>query len=151
MSRLTLRTRKKTIRHPNFIQKHHKKIGSFLLIFGVLELILTCFLIFFIPDPFISPIPEAFTGKRPVLDDSVTIALRKILAKHEISYSQIYTTRDGDYLLALKPEGEVLLPKSADLEKEISSLQLILARITMEGKQFSRLDLRFEKPVIVFK
>jgi IS1 family transposase len=150
MSRLTL-SRKKHIRHPNFLQKNQKVIGFGLIFVGIGELILTCYLMFFIPDAFISPIPLSFQGKAPVMDDSTITALKKLLTKHEISYKQIYTTKEGDYLITLNPEGEVLVGKNATLEQHISSLQLVLARITMEGKQFSRLDFRFEKPVIVFK
>lgn len=151
MSRISLRTRKKIIRHPNFLQRKKKIIGIILIGSGIIELIVTFCLIFFIPDPFISPIPESFAGKRPVINDDAAIQLKKVLTKHAISYDQIYKTAEGDYLIKLKPEGEVLLNKSSDIEQDISSLQLILARITMEGKQFSRLDLRFEKPVVVFK
>jgi hypothetical protein len=150
MSRLT-QSRKKHIRHPNFLQRYKKAIGAFLIFIGIIELILTCYLMFFVPDPFISPIPDSFQGKRPILDDTTTQAIKKMLAKHSISYKQIYTTKEGDYLIKLNPEGEVLLTQNAALEQNISSLQLVLARITMEGKQFSRLDFRFEKPVIVFK
>ena len=149
MSRQKL-SRKKNIRHPNFFQRHHKGIGVGLIFIGLIELIITGYLIF-LPDPVISPIPLSFQGKRPALDDSSVIALKKMLSKYEISYDQIYTTKEGDYIIKLNPDGEVLLNQNAALEQNISSLQLVLARITMEGKRFSRLDFRFEKPVIVFK
>ena len=143
MSRQKL-SRNKNIRHPNFFQRHHKGIGVGLIFIGLIELIITGYLIF-LPDPVISPIPLSFQGKRPALDDSSVIALKKMLSKYEISYDQIYTTKEGDYIIKLNPDGEVLLNQNA------ASLQLVLARITMEGKRFSRLDFRFEKPVIVFK
>jgi hypothetical protein len=150
MSRLT-NSRKKIIRHPNYFQRHHIGIGVGLIIFGLCELLVTSYLMFFVPDALVLPIPNAFQGKRPVLDDSSVTHLRKLLGKYNISYEQIYTMKEGGYLIKLKPEGEVLLAQNDTLEQNISSLQLVLARITMEGKQFSRLDFRFEKPVIVFK
>lgn len=150
MSRLTL-SRKKHIRHPNFLQKHQKGIGISLIVFGIGELIITCYIMFFIPDPFVSPIPVSFTGKRPEIDDTNIQNIKKLLTKHDIYYDQVYMTKDGDYLIKMRSSGEVLFSKSIDIERNISSLQLVLARITMEGKQFSRLDFRFEKPVIVFK
>lgn len=145
------RTRKKVVRHPNFFQRHQKGIGVVLIFIGFCELLFTGYLMFFVPDAIVLPIPNAFAGKRPEIDDNKTTNLKKLLSKYEISYDQIYTTKEGDFLIKLHPEGEVLLSQNGALEQNISSLQLVLARITMEGKQFSRLDFRFEKPVIVFK
>lgn len=145
------RTRKKHIRHPNFFQRHQKGIGVGLIVIGIGELMVTAYLMFFVPDAMILPIPTSFQGKRPAIDTNATANLKKLLTKHAIPYEQVYVTKDGDFLVKLQPEGEVLLSKNGALEQNISSLQLVLARITMEGKQFSRLDFRFEKPVIVFK
>ena len=45
--------------------------------------------------------------------------------------------------------GLIILPKEA-IEKKIGALQIILNRFRIEGKRLTKIDLRFEKPVVSF-
>ncbi len=77
--------------------------------------------------------------------------LKTGLHKQNISYKSIEKGKDGNYIVKLKDGGEVTFSSQKDIMVQIASLQYILSHLTMEGKLFTRLDLRFEKPVIVLK
>ncbi len=78
--------------------------------------------------------------------------LETLLKKSAISYESIgVSSQEAALLVVLKDEENVIISRNKDLKEQISSLQLILSRFTIEGKKFSRLDFRFERPVVVFK
>ena len=76
--------------------------------------------------------------------------IEKLLKEKHIRYQSIEPD-DETYMLMLQDDQQVVFSAKKDITVQISSLQFILSRLTMEGKEFSRLDLRFEKPVIVLK
>ena len=55
------------------------------------------------------------------------------------------------YHIILKDNSQVILSADKDIDSQISSLQFILSRLTMEGKLFTQLDLRFDKPVVTLR
>ena len=59
--------------------------------------------------------------------------------------------QDAQYVVTFKDGSVVILSSEKDLKSQISFLQFILSRLTMEGKLFLQLDLRFDKPVIKLK
>lgn len=139
-------------RHPNFFQRNKERIGAFFVIAGITCVGISFYIIVFIPDAIISPLPLFFRNLRPVIDEDQGISrLKTQLKSQNINYESVTLAAEGYYLIHLKDGSEVLLPRQGDIKPQLSSLQLILARITMEGKRISRLDLRFEKPVILFK
>jgi hypothetical protein len=71
------------------------------------------------------------------------------LNEQKITYTGVQTTNDG-YIITLNPKQQVVLAKKKDISTQISSLQVILPRLTMEGREFRRLDLRFNKPVVTY-
>lgn len=77
--------------------------------------------------------------------------LKKELAKKQIAVNKVEKTKDATFIVELKQGGEVTFSSQKDIIAQIASLQFILSHLTMEGREFSKLDLRFEKPVIVFK
>lgn len=95
--------------------------------------------------PVISPFPNDSTN-----DDESIIELGKLLQEKKISYLTINKISNSLFI-KLTNSSEVIISSQKELNQEITSLQYLLARLTMEGKDFSRLDLRFEKPVIVLK
>lgn len=76
--------------------------------------------------------------------------LRNLLNKDNIAFDKVIVASDSSYLVFLQNNGEVILSPSKSLSSQISSLQVILFSFTIEGKVFKRLDLRFDKPVVVF-
>lgn len=71
------------------------------------------------------------------------------LHKKNINFLTISENEQG-YAVALENNSVVLINPEKNIVQQIASLQVILGRLTMEGKQFHKLDLRFDKPVIVY-
>lgn len=72
------------------------------------------------------------------------------LEKYNIPYSKISAESDSTSVVEIKDNGKVYLSTKKDLIQQISSLQLVLSKLTIEGKRFKNLDFRFDKPVINF-
>lgn len=81
---------------------------------------------------------------------SSNVKLEEILLRENIPFSTINVASDSSFIVYLRDGGEVSISQKKNLESQISSLQVILSRLTIEGKKFKSLDLRFDKPVIVF-
>jgi hypothetical protein len=77
--------------------------------------------------------------------------LKSELKKQNLDYTSVQVEKDGSFIVKLKQGGIVTFSSQKDIITQIASLQYILSHLTMEGKLFTRLDLRFEKPVIVLK
>lgn len=101
---------------------------------------------------YVSPLPflKAVATGGSVNAEDTKQTIERELKKREIAYVSIDTTNSERYSIFLAEKREVLLAPQKDIASQIASLQVILIRLTMEGKQFSKLDLRFEKPVMVF-
>lgn len=98
----------------------------------------------------ISPLPSAL-GERLKINASEKdeTELKRLLGKHNIVYTSVASTQD-DFVITMNAKQQVLVTKKKDIDSQISSLQVILPRLTMEGRAFRRLDMRFEKPVVVY-
>ncbi len=70
------------------------------------------------------------------------------LKEKNISFLFVTTASQSSFVVTLANNAEVIMKKE-DLPAQIASLQLITHRLTMEGKRFSRLDLRFDRPVVL--
>jgi len=81
---------------------------------------------------------------------SPNVKLEKLLLTEKIPFSKINVASDSSFIVSLAEGGEVNISQKKSLDAQISSLQLILSRLTIEGKKFKFLDLRFDKPVIIF-
>lgn len=68
----------------------------------------------------------------------------------KISFISISLNTDNSLEVKLKDGGVVILSSKKDIGSQISSLQLILSRLTIEGKQLKILDFRFDNPVVSF-
>lgn len=79
-----------------------------------------------------------------------TNSIEEILKRSNIHFEKVETATDSSYLVFLKDDGQVSLSTKKDIQLQVSSLQVILSRLTIEGKKFKRLDLRFDKPIIEF-
>lgn len=104
----------------------------------------------FLPRSIISPLSSNVTEASFYQEEEKTEFIRAELKKKEIEIKSI--RQEGDsYIIKLENEAEVVLSAKKDLNGQISSLQFILQRLTMEGRLFSRLDLRYDKPVILLE
>ena len=100
---------------------------------------------------YISPLGTLGVQSMRSMDDTNLSQLENLLVQKKIAYSKISQASDSAYIIQLDTGEEIVVTFKKDINEQISSLQFILSRLTMEGKQFVRLDLRFDKPVIVSK
>jgi hypothetical protein len=80
-----------------------------------------------------------------------TDQIRKLLEGYNISYTGVSSQGNDAYTIMLPDNARVTVGGSGDLMHEINTLQVILNRLTMEGKRFDTLDLRFARPIIHIK
>jgi hypothetical protein len=120
----------------------------------VLSLLSTVMIIFLVgaiqKQPLVSPVSLPFTGSINA-EDAFQSELEQQLKEQDIDYLSVVRLKNGSFRVVLQDTSEIYISSDKDLDSQISSLQYIMVRLTMEGKQFSRLDLRYDKPVIVFK
>ena len=91
---------------------------------------------------YISPIVQGKASQDPLLESQ--------LQKANVPFLAISLNSDGSSVVLLKDGGEVILSSKKDIKSQISSLQLILSRLTIEGKRLKILDFRFDNPVVSF-
>ncbi len=98
---------------------------------------------------YISPLPStqvAHADQGEIIKQQIENDLRK----KQIDFSSVSRQNDS-YIITLQNSSKVTFSPQKDIMTQIASLQYILSHLTMEGRQFSSLDLRFDKPVIVIK
>ena len=83
-------------------------------------------------------------------EQKISAQLQQQLQEKKIDYVTMRPSSDS-YIVDRSNGSEIVISTKKDLKTQISSLQYILQRLTMEGKQFKRLDLQFDKPIIIFK
>jgi cell division septal protein FtsQ len=93
---------------------------------------------------------QAVRPTQSELSDKIYNELQTGLEKDQITYTSL-TKENDSYILTLQDGGKVTFSSQKDIMTQIASLQYILSHLTMEGRQFSSLDLRFDQPVIVIK
>ncbi len=91
---------------------------------------------------FISPLALQKNIKHNQIDE--------MLEKSGIAFTSVESAKDSTYLVNLKDGGQVIITQNKNVQNQISSLQLILSRLTIEGKRFKSLDFRYDKPVVLF-
>jgi cell division septal protein FtsQ len=97
---------------------------------------------------FISALP---TKNSPVLATVTTEdVLQKEFEKAGFHIDSVTVASDSGYLIHLHT-GETIVANEKTPISQISSLQALLTNLTMEGKRIERLDIRFDKPVVLFK
>ena len=83
-------------------------------------------------------------------DDTIKNRIGAELQRQHVTYTRIDTSGQNTYSIQLPDGGVVFVTKNKDITVQIASLQVIYNRLTMEGKRFKKLDVRFSKPVITF-
>jgi len=88
----------------------------------------------------------------PVAKESQSklVSLETVLNKNKVLYSAVNSGSDGSFTVELESGGEVILSSKKELMSQLTSLQLILSRLTIEGKKLKKLDFRFDNPVVSF-
>ncbi len=96
--------------------------------------------------PLINPLSSQIENKEKGQEENITV----LLEREGYTVDSISQASNSAYLVRLQT-GEELVLEEKNYSKQISSLQQIFSQLTMEGKKVGRLDLRFDKPVVVFK
>jgi len=78
-----------------------------------------------------------------------TVELAKALNGLGIEIKGRILDNKGTLVVFLATGEEVWFEKDKSVEKQAASLQMILSRFRMEGKKVKKIDLRFEKPIIL--
>lgn len=102
---------------------------------------------------FLSPVPLTNVYKKVLAAmniSSQTNELVDLLKKNNFSVTSLSLYEKDAFLLKLETGEEAVLSSKKSLAVQVSSLHLILSRLTIEGKRVRRVDLRFNNPVIVF-
>lgn len=98
----------------------------------------------------ISPVTLPFNGASSE-EDIFRNKIEDILREKNIQHKDVVYIEGSDFKIIMSNSSEVVISSEKDLENDLSSLQYILSRLKMEGKQFTRLDLRYDKPVVVLE
>lgn len=72
------------------------------------------------------------------------------LNEKKIEFKRV-SQESGFVRVILKDDSEVIFSSKKDIGTQVSSLQLTLGRLTIEGKKLKTLDFRFDNPVISFR
>lgn len=72
------------------------------------------------------------------------------LSKAGISFSSVKRSNDSLYVVTLSDGGQVIITSAKNIKSQISSLQLMLSRLTIEGKRVKVIDFRYDRPVVRF-
>ena len=136
--------RRKTITKRQKREASKKRLGILLILLGMI--LIAVFLAFFTffekKELFVSPLSKDQT--------SVNTRIEKLLKEKKINYVSFYTAKDLSFILMLPENREVILDPNKNISEQLSSLQLILSQLKIDGKAFKRLDFRYQKPVITF-
>lgn len=98
----------------------------------------------------IRPIPVNMLGNNAISNTLETAdIIKKKLAKARIPLKDIQEASDSAFLVTLEDDSLVVMTDKKNIDEQVSSLQVIHDRLTMEGKRFKRLDLRFDRPILV--
>lgn len=99
---------------------------------------------------YISPLPLVLSSDISSKHDENIENIKEKLTKAQIEFLDV-TPSGSSYIISLSDNREIILSSEKNFDSQISSLQFINFRLKMESRQFSRLDLRYDKPIIVFK
>src|SRR5579872_4564010 len=132
--------------------KAYRPIAKFFLFTGVILIFISSILyllysaqIIFVQPLYIAPIPLLKNKTINSLNNfDLTNEIKTDLAKEKIPYISV-TAINGGYDIKLEGNQEVIFSSEKDIFLQTSSLQLVLNRLTIDGKRFSRLDFRYDK------
>ncbi len=132
------------------INKYNSKTGFKILLITILfiGLIATFFSFLYIhfyisTYGFISPLSQT--------KETLLARVEEELEKQNISFGKVTSNSDGSLSVKLKDESEIIFSSKKNVSSQITSLQLMLSRLTIEGKKLKSLDFRFDNPVVSFK
>ena len=85
---------------------------------------------------------------KPVPDLTFEDKIKNIFNSSQINVLRISQLNNSDYEVLNNKGLKILITKTKDLKNQLTSLQLILERFRIEGRQLKKVDLRFKNPII---
>lgn len=121
-----------------------KRLGIVLIFLGLLIIALMLFFLAFLEkeDPIINPLSKDQTSIGKIITGE--------LKEKKILYKELETTKDLKYKIKFENNAEAIIDPKKNIYEQITSLQLILSQLKIEGKAFKRLDFSYQKPIISF-
>ncbi len=92
---------------------------------------------------YVSPVPKQSQEQTNDIN-----TLKSLLLEKNIAFSLVSSWDSSSYLIKLVSGEEIVITAKKSLVDQVSSLQLVLSRLTIEGKRVSRIDFRFDTPVL---
>ncbi len=131
------------------ISKHTKggkiklSLGIILILTGLFAILAFVYLNYYLNSySYINPISKDTNSQKAKISAS--------LEKSNISYESFSQNIDGSYSVNLKSGALVIFSQNKSLAQQIDSLQLMLSRLTIEGKKLKTIDFRYANPVASF-
>ncbi len=126
-------------------RKYFRYLGILFTILGISFISYTAFVLtssYIFAKPVMSPLPKNFKSQN--------VDIKELLKKEKIDFIEVNRATDSSYLVHLQDGATAILSPKKNLEQQVRSLQIVLSRLTIEGKRLRSLDFRFDKPVIAF-
>lgn len=95
----------------------------------------------------VTPLPRVVSQKKSA---DIASQIQNLCTSHSFSCSNIKVGNDKTASVTIDKNELVIFSLQKDITAQFTSLQLTIAHLTIEGKRFSRLDFRFDKPVVSF-
>lgn len=133
----------------NFLRRITFSLGIFIVTFII------CFGIygfFFLKKSgIVSPITSGGIQKSMIGDETSQQIndIKRFCDEQKLSCSNVSDV-NSTITITLSNDAQIFLSAEKDVPKQLSSLQLTLNQLTIEGKQFKKLDFRFDKITISF-
>lgn len=88
-----------------------------------------------------------------IQDPAVLYALKlvKYLEKSDFMAANVRITEQGDIAIYSRQEAVAVFTKERSPESQVDSLQSIIAKAKIDPSKIAKIDLRFDKPVLVYK
>lgn len=103
--------------------------------------------------PYVSLVNPLAITKATIIPTPTTnpqTTLTQLLQQANIATTSITIASDSSLLVILPTKQEIIFSPTKDIAQQISSLQLITKQLTIEGRRFTSVDLRFDNPVVAF-
>lgn len=104
------------------------------------------------PNIFLPQGVESNVGQR-IKDTSVLFALQllKNLEKSDFIPANVRITDQGDIAVYSTQEAIALFAQDRSVESQVDSLQSVIAKAKIDPSKIAKIDLRFDKPVLIYK
>lgn len=94
--------------------------------------------------------PKSIPTLAPIPQDDPILKLSNLLSQKGMEISVSPTSSDSAILINLASGETIIFSTIKDMAAQVDSLQIILARLTIEGKKLKTLDFRYDKPVVTY-